>query len=223
MLKHMGAIIVAALAAGPALAQGERSGEQIVKQQCAQCHQTGVSGAPKIDDRQAWIPRMKNGLDATVRSAIRGHGAMPARGGMADLTDRELRSAILYMFYPAGSVAKPEALPARPAPSDPHHKLVDGTDIYLGISPLDARGNYHVNVSLREHGSNAEIGDAAVEARVANALSGTTKTLAARTINQTVSYGNSFSMAGREPYTITVKVQRPKEQRPVEARFDFRP
>ncbi|HXM80704.1 MAG TPA: c-type cytochrome [Burkholderiales bacterium] len=102
-------IACAALAAGGAArAQtGERSGEQIVKMQCAKCHQTGVSGAPRVDDRAAWALRMKQGLDATVRSAIRGHGAMPARGGMADLTDTELRAAILYMFYPAGS--KPDA------------------------------------------------------------------------------------------------------------------
>ncbi len=29
---------------------------------------------------------------------IKGHGGMPVRGGMADLTDSELRSAIIYMF-----------------------------------------------------------------------------------------------------------------------------
>ena len=76
----------------------ERSGEQVVQAQCVKCHETGVGGAPKIGDRAAWAPRIKNGLDNTVRSAIRGHGGMPARGGMADLTDSELRSAIVYMF-----------------------------------------------------------------------------------------------------------------------------
>ena len=76
----------------------ERSGEQIVQAQCVKCHDTGVGGAPKIGDRAAWAPRIKDGLDNTVRSAIRGHGGMPARGGMADLTDSEVRSAIVYMF-----------------------------------------------------------------------------------------------------------------------------
>lgn len=75
-----------------------RSGEQIVKAQCSKCHQTGKGGAPKIGDRDAWIPRLKPGLDVVVRSAINGHGGMPARGGMANLTDAELRSAIVYMF-----------------------------------------------------------------------------------------------------------------------------
>jgi cytochrome c5 len=76
----------------------ERTGEQIVEMQCVKCHKDGVGGAPKIGDRSAWIPRLKPGLEVVVRSAINGHGGMPARGGMANLTDTELRSAIIYMF-----------------------------------------------------------------------------------------------------------------------------
>ncbi len=76
----------------------ERTGQQIVEAQCVKCHGTGVGGAPKIGDRAAWIPRVKQGLDVVVRSAIHGHGAMPPRGGMADLTDAEIRSAVVYMF-----------------------------------------------------------------------------------------------------------------------------
>jgi cytochrome c5 len=76
----------------------ERTGEEIVQAQCVKCHGTGVNGAPKIGDREAWTPRVKQGLDVVVRSAVHGHGAMPPRGGMADLTDTEIRSAIIYMF-----------------------------------------------------------------------------------------------------------------------------
>lgn len=76
----------------------ERTGQQVVQAQCSKCHQKGVNGAPKIGDRDAWIPRLKDGLDPLVRSAINGHGAMPARGGLANLTDAELRNAITYMF-----------------------------------------------------------------------------------------------------------------------------
>jgi cytochrome c5 len=75
-----------------------RTGEEVVKAQCIKCHETGKGGAPKIGDRDAWIPRLKEGLDSTVRSAMKGHGGMPARGGMADLTDSELRSAVIYLF-----------------------------------------------------------------------------------------------------------------------------
>jgi len=75
-----------------------RTGEEIVRRQCFKCHQEGKNGAPRIGDRAAWIPRLSHGLDVTVRSAINGHGGMPARGGLADLTDAELKSAIVYMF-----------------------------------------------------------------------------------------------------------------------------
>jgi cytochrome c5 len=76
----------------------ERTGEQIVSVRCSHCHRTGVNGAPKIGDKADWIPRLKPGLDVVVRSAINGHGAMPPRGGMANLSDAEIRSAIIYMF-----------------------------------------------------------------------------------------------------------------------------
>jgi cytochrome c5 len=75
-----------------------RSGAQIVQTQCVKCHGTGEGGAPRLGDKAAWIGRARTGLDSLVASAIHGHGGMPARGGMADLTDAELRSAIIYMF-----------------------------------------------------------------------------------------------------------------------------
>jgi cytochrome c5 len=76
----------------------ERTGEQVVKSQCMKCHSQGLNGAPKIGDKAAWIERAKLGFDGVVRSAINGHGAMPARGGMANLTDAEMKAAVTYMF-----------------------------------------------------------------------------------------------------------------------------
>ena len=97
-------LLTSLVAAAPAIAQpAERSGKQVVDAQCAKCHQEGKNGAPKIGDRDAWSQRLKQGIDNTVRSAIRGHGGMPARGDKADLTDNEIRRAILYMFNPAGA------------------------------------------------------------------------------------------------------------------------
>lgn len=84
----------------PARPAGERAAELVVQEQCAQCHAAGRNGAPKIGDRAAWIPRLNTGLDNTVRSAINGHGGMPPRGGKANLTDAEIRAAIVYMFNP---------------------------------------------------------------------------------------------------------------------------
>jgi cytochrome c5 len=79
---------------------GQRTGKQIVEQRCSTCHEAGKGGAPRIGDRTAWIPRLRNGFEKTVASAIHGHGGMPSRGGLPDLTDHEMRAAIVYMFNP---------------------------------------------------------------------------------------------------------------------------
>src|SRR5438552_1373008 len=37
-------------------AAGSRTGEQVYKAVCTNCHQTGVAGAPKLGDKAAWAP-----------------------------------------------------------------------------------------------------------------------------------------------------------------------
>jgi cytochrome c5 len=93
-------------AAGEKIASGERSGEQIVKATCIKCHETGDKGAPKLSDKAAWTQRGSKGLDAVTSTVIRGHGNMPARGGVADLTDPEVKAAITYLFKQVGSDIK---------------------------------------------------------------------------------------------------------------------
>jgi cytochrome c5 len=83
-----------------------RTGEMVVQAKCIECHGVGKFGAPKIGDQQAWIGRVSLGLDKVVGTAIHGHGAMPPRGGMADLTDQEIRSAVIYMFNQSTAMAK---------------------------------------------------------------------------------------------------------------------
>ena len=75
-----------------------RTGEQVVAAACGKCHQTGQGGAPKIGDRTAWTSRLKLGLEPVVKSAINGHAGMPARGGLADLTDAEVKRAVEFMM-----------------------------------------------------------------------------------------------------------------------------
>ncbi len=97
------------------------TGAKIVEIQCGKCHQAGVGGAPKIGDRADWLKRGKNGIDALALAATRGHDNMPARGGMAELTDAEFRGAVLYMFNQSGGNAKDaktEAPAAAPAKAD---------------------------------------------------------------------------------------------------------
>ena len=210
-----------------------RSGEQIVQAQCAKCHQDGLQGAPKIGDRAAWTPRLKKGLDALVKSAAHGHGPMPARGGLADLSDLELHGAVVYMFnYDVRAVLPP---PAADAAADPYHKRVDGTDIYLGIVRADAvpagqrksgapsgKGQYHVNISLFDATTRAAITDARVKLKVADPLSAQSRDLEPVAANGALSYGSYFRMLGPEPYTITAQIQRPGLARVIETRFEYK-
>lgn len=83
----------------------QRSGAEVVQTYCAKCHLAGAPGAPRIGDRTAWIPRVKQGFELLVRSAIKGHGSMPSRGDAANLTDSEIRAAIAYMVN--GDSTKP--------------------------------------------------------------------------------------------------------------------
>jgi cytochrome c5 len=92
----------------------ERSGEQIVQAVCSGCHAEGKSGAPKIGAWDDWKPRLAKGLNALTASAIRGHKGMPARGGMADITDAEMRRAVEYMFETYSKPASATAAAAAP-------------------------------------------------------------------------------------------------------------
>jgi cytochrome c5 len=112
----------AAVAAG-----APRSGEQIVQETCSGCHVAGTGGAPKIGDRAAWAKRVSLGVDRVTLSAIRGHGKMPARGGMANLTDAEMKSAVLYMFSQGSGEAI--SVPA-PATASAAAGKPDGAKIY---------------------------------------------------------------------------------------------
>jgi cytochrome c5 len=221
----------------------ERSGKQIVDAQCAKCHAKGEGGAPRIGDRNAWAPRLKQGVDALVLSATRGHGGMPPRGDKADLTDGELKAAITYMFNPASAAPKKKAAPKAAAASDPAHKSIAGIEIFLGLLPADSmrsrhgvsdaeqkmyggipsgKGYFLVNVTLRDSGTKAEIKDAQIEARVANLMTGETKKLEVASINNTVSYGNYFQMPGKDPYTVTLQIRKAGAARAIEARFDLK-
>jgi cytochrome c5 len=90
----------AASAAGQtaaAPAAGKIEGKKVYETTCTACHGTGVAGAPKLGDKAAWAPRIKEGMDTLVADAIKGKGAMPPKGGNTALSDAEVRAAVEYM------------------------------------------------------------------------------------------------------------------------------
>jgi cytochrome c5 len=70
------------------------NGQAVYNQDCALCHN---AMSPKLGDKTAWAPLIKEGSAALVASTIKGKGAMPARGGHADLSDADAKAAVEYM------------------------------------------------------------------------------------------------------------------------------
>jgi cytochrome c5 len=69
-------------------------GQAVYTQNCAVCHN---NLDPKLSDKAAWAPRIKQGDDALVAAVISGKGAMPARAGKPALSDDDIKAAVEYI------------------------------------------------------------------------------------------------------------------------------
>ena len=96
---------------------GSVNGRSTYQTSCAACHATGAAGAPKFGDVAAWASRLGAGAAALHNSALTGKGAMPAKGGNANLADADVKAAVDFMVAqargPAGTTrSKVEVTPA---------------------------------------------------------------------------------------------------------------
>ena len=118
--------VVLAEATGP---KGMMTGDQVYGQVCKTCHEAGLAGAPKVGDKAAWGKVIAQGEKTAFDHAINGFKAMPPRGGNSDLTDDEVKRAVVFMASKAGATwtappvaataaaAAPAATPAKAAPA----------------------------------------------------------------------------------------------------------
>jgi cytochrome c5 len=91
------------------------SGVEVYKANCAACHDTGAAGAPKTGDNAGWASRIAKGFNTLVKNAIGGIGAMPPKGGNADLDDIEVARAVAYMANQSGGKFEEPTAPAAQA------------------------------------------------------------------------------------------------------------
>ena len=106
MSRAVAFMVSAGYAADPAKPYASPSimtGEQLVQRHCQNCHVEGLAGAPRLNNFDDWRPRLLQGMDPLVRSAMEGHKAMPARAGLAQLGDTDLRAAVVYMVVQSAS------------------------------------------------------------------------------------------------------------------------
>jgi cytochrome c5 len=84
----------------PAPAAAAVDGKKIYESACVACHGAGVAGAPKFGDKDAWAPRIKQGVAVLQEHALKGFqgkaGVMPPKGGSA-ASDEEVKAAVEYM------------------------------------------------------------------------------------------------------------------------------
>ena len=92
--------IVGLIAAGSTLAA---TAEETYKTACSTCHDAGVANAPKLGDKAAWAPRIKQGKDALYKTALQGKPgtAMVAKGGFANLSDADVKAVVDLMLAKA--------------------------------------------------------------------------------------------------------------------------
>lgn len=64
---------------------------------CKLCHDSGLMGAPKIGDREAWAPRLAKGNDVLMKHMKEGFNAMPPKGTCMDCTDDDFQKLLEKM------------------------------------------------------------------------------------------------------------------------------
>jgi len=79
------------------------SGADTYKSACSTCHDQGVAGAPKLGDKAAWAPRIKEGKEALYKSALQGKPGtgMVAKGGFTNLSDADVKAVVDFMISKA--------------------------------------------------------------------------------------------------------------------------
>jgi cytochrome c5 len=76
-------------------------GKKVYGENCASCHDAGITGAQKLTDAQAWAGLIKQGKKYLYGAAINGTFGGPAKGGNDKLSDEDTRDAVDYMVNEA--------------------------------------------------------------------------------------------------------------------------
>ena len=90
-------VVTAAVEPAAVAATSSFDAEATYQMSCFACHSTGVAGAPKLDDKEAWTERLAKGMDAVMVNVVNGLDAMPPKGMCFTCSDDDLRTLVDYM------------------------------------------------------------------------------------------------------------------------------
>lgn len=95
-------LALAAVLLVPPVGAAPQDGAAVYRTVCASCHDAGLAGAPRLGDRKAWAPLLKEGQAALTAIAYVGIRGMPAKGGAPDLSLEDFARATVHMANEGG-------------------------------------------------------------------------------------------------------------------------
>jgi len=76
-------------------------GADTYKLVCSGCHETGINGTPKLEDKVEWMHRINQGMDALYASTVNGKCQLFVKELRKDLSDEVIKAAVDYMVSQA--------------------------------------------------------------------------------------------------------------------------
>lgn len=73
-------------------------GQVLYEKNCKVCHAQGLNGAPILGNSKMWEKRAEQGKAVLVQHAEEGFGLMPAKGGNAELSKKDITAVVQYML-----------------------------------------------------------------------------------------------------------------------------
>ena len=76
------------------------AGAVLYEKQCKVCHEKGLLAAPVFGDKEAWTPRIAQGIDTLHMHSAKGFNKMPAQAS-AEVSEAQVHAAVDYMVAAA--------------------------------------------------------------------------------------------------------------------------
>jgi cytochrome c5 len=87
------------------IADNFQKGKEVYDKICYTCHDGGIAGAAKLDDKARWEESAAKGKDQVIAHVVDGYtgeyGVLPAMGSCGDCSEEDIKAAVEFMFNEA--------------------------------------------------------------------------------------------------------------------------